>query len=553
MAQFNKLVQIGFTHQQAKHIGNGFVTPESYGAVADGVYDCTEAINAAVQSLATTGGAVIFSQGTYLISGPIAGVSNVSFFGCGPGSIIRSNFTQLQGESLLNLVGTQTTATTLTADVDIGDKDITVNSTTGFSAGDYIFIAQNDNWAEMRRVKEVTDATHLELYEPVSFFWLNGDDVYQGDWVHNVTVRDLKFIGTEVSSEDPADRYEDHAVNCQMAHHIIVSHCYFENIGSRAIIFIDRVSESIATCNHVVKCYDRAIESHHLTSGNILSNNTVLGGLIGVVGHGIGTIITGNTCKGQYGIDAGGTIRGSGIAAGDMFYGLVSGNTCLGAEREGMAIGSDVYHTLISNNLIAFSKRDGLTFNGGQCAIINNSFHENGTQTDDSCISLVANGSDIYISGNQFFARTDDSITTRAIYSAYDHSNLVIGENGFFNFPGTKAVFTGSVDFAGTWIGEEEAVRKVYAASTTWDPPDIATGTYTTKDVTVTGCDYGDKVNVAFSIQITDGAFMIGQILSADTVRVYLYNFTGANYNLGSGTVSVQCWRDRFGINGLAG
>jgi hypothetical protein len=518
------------------------VLPEWFGAIPDGVIDCTDAINAALTSISAVGGLVYFSSGEYVISDQLVGYSKVSLKGTGPGSIIKSNFPLASGKFMLTLEGTLSTSTTLTADTTIGSRTLTVTSTTGFVAGEYIYIVQSDNWAMLHRVKSVDSPTQLTLHEVVGFDWLNGDTVQRGEWVRDVTVSDLNFIGTEIASERTADRYEDHAINCRRAHHIEVSSCSFLNIGSRAIIFIDLVSESLALNNRVVKCYDRAIESHHSTSGNVISGNVILGGLVGVLVHGIGTACVGNTCKGQYGYDAGGTLRGSGIGAGDLFMGTISGNTVDGSEREGMSIGSNVNETVISGNTIAFSKRDGMTVYGNYINIIGNSFFQNGTVVEDACISLLTT-TGVNIDGNLFHAPT--GVTTRAIYSSTPQTNIIIGSNTYISFPGAITNIDSGSTYIGMRIGEGDPMRKVFIGTATWDPAIVAPGNAVYTDVTVTGARLGDTVTVGFTTQIpSPECILTGTVLSNDTVRVLIRNFdTVTSFDLASGTVRADCWR----------
>ncbi len=527
------------------------VLPQWFGAIGDDSTDCTSSINNALASLKVSGGNVFFPAGTYKILGPLNSYSNVSLFGTGDGSIIKSGFSLLQGQSLVNFIGTETTSTTLTANTGIGSRVVQVVDTSIFVVDAYVYLlSASDTWAELHRIKSIDSPTQITFHEIMGFDWIITDFLLNGDWVSYASVQNMRFIGTEVATERSNDRFEDHAVNCQKAHHITVNNCSFLNIGSRAIIFIDKCSECIASNNRVVKTYDRSIESHVKTSGNIISNNVLEGGLIGISIHGIGTVCIGNTCYGQYGFDSGNTLRGSGIAGGDAFGVNISGNTIHGAQREGMAIGSNINDSRISENLISYSKRDGMTVYGNNNSITNNHFYQNGTVVGDACISFVASCSFTFVNGNYFHARVDPSVTTRAIASTFDQFFLNLGSNQYVNFPGALTDLTVATTYMGLHIGEAEGLRRIFAASTTWDPPLIATGSYAFKDVSNSGCLLGDKSIAGFTIQIPDGAFLAAQVLSPGVVRVSLYNFTGGNIDLASGTLSVESFRDRFGING---
>lgn len=68
----------------------GYVTPQMFGAYADGFTDDTSAINQAMESCAVNGGNVFFPSGTYIINSPISIPSNTKVFGNSGKSIIRT-------------------------------------------------------------------------------------------------------------------------------------------------------------------------------------------------------------------------------------------------------------------------------------------------------------------------------------------------------------------------------------------------------------------------------------------------------------------------------
>lgn len=516
------------------------VLPQWFGAVGDDSTDCAAAINLALNSVKTNGGTVFLANGTYQITEKLIANSNLCFEGNGDSSIIKSAFSLAQGESLIHIEGTKGSNTTLTANVALGSRILTVASTTGFVADEYIYITRIDTYAALHRVKSVDSSTQLTLHEVTTYAWANTETVLRGTWVENVIVKKLRFVGTALASEDTRDRYEDHGVNIFKAHHCTVTDCSFINLGSRAVIAIDMCGECIISNNRAVKCYDRAFEVHVKTSGCVIANNVIEGGLVGIAIHGIGTIAIGNTCKGQYGIDSAGTLRGSGIQAGDLVNGLISGNTILGSQREGMAVGSDVYQTLITGNNIAFTKRDGMTINGNFISITNNIFTDNGNTVEDACIQFSAACNGVHISGNYF--KAVNSPTTRAVGSAsFAQTNLSIGVNHYSNFGGALTNINSGSTYLGTYIGEGNYIRKYLTATATWDPALVAAGAETNTDITVTGAALGDIVlppgfSTAFAVP---EVLMYATIISANTVRVFLTNLSTSNQDLSSGTVTV--------------
>lgn len=76
------------------------------------------------------------------------------------------------------------------------------------------------------------------------------------------------------------------------------------------------------------------------------------------------------------------------------------------------------------------------------------------------------------------------------------------------------------------------------ATTTTWDPGSITSGSFESKNVTVSGAALGDFVLASFSLDVVDLA-VSAQVTAANTVTVTLYNLTGSAVNLSSGTLKV--------------
>lgn len=93
-----------------------------------------------------------------------------------------------------------------------------------------------------------------------------------------------------------------------------------------------------------------------------------------------------------------------------------------------------------------------------------------------------------------------------------------------------------------TLTTDVDALPTRLRATATWDPPLVATGNATTTTVTVTGAVVGQPCTVGFSVDINDECFMTAHVESTDTVRVQLFNFTGGNVDLASGTLTVDVW-----------
>lgn len=147
------------------------VTVEQFGAVGDGVTDDTISINNAISAMSALGGGEVhFTQPSYLVLG-IQMKSNVSLVGNNVrfiknGGGVTSHVLEANGTT----VGS---AISLTVDAPITSTVITVGSTTGIQANDYVLLRDNFFVAlgtgrnqEINRVVSVT-ATTITLVNPL--------------------------------------------------------------------------------------------------------------------------------------------------------------------------------------------------------------------------------------------------------------------------------------------------------------------------------------------------------------------------------------------------
>lgn len=78
------------------------------------------------------------------------------------------------------------------------------------------------------------------------------------------------------------------------------------------------------------------------------------------------------------------------------------------------------------------------------------------------------------------------------------------------------------------------------SGSTTWDPPSLLSGAYTTQTVTVTGAVLGDPVVVSFSQALPGGVSLTGSVTAGDTVTALLLNLSAGTVDLSSGTLRAD-------------
>lgn len=121
--------------------GEQAINAMDHGAVGNGITDDRAAINAALTAAATSGtNKVLLPKGDYLISsGSILIPEGVSLIGEGMGvsRIINSGTVA----TMVNMAGSiGSTLTTLTANANVGASTLTVTSTVGISAGDWLML-----------------------------------------------------------------------------------------------------------------------------------------------------------------------------------------------------------------------------------------------------------------------------------------------------------------------------------------------------------------------------------------------------------------------------
>ena len=142
----------------------------------------------------------------------------------------------------------------------------------------------------------------------------------------------------------------------------------------------------------------------------------------------------------------------------------------------------------------------------------------------------LANGS-FYGQKKRFFFDTDGGDVTLTVAT---HS---LGTDVVFTFT-TASDYLVLEWHQSQWITVVMA-GSFFKGSDTWDPGAISDGNEEAKEVTVTGAALGDFVMGSFSLDITDLSLSCA-VTAANTVTCTLYNNTGGDINIGSGTISVE-------------
>ncbi len=108
---------------------------------------------------------------------------------------------------------------------------------------------------------------------------------------------------------------------------------------------------------------------------------------------------------------------------------------------------------------------------------------------------------------------------------------------------GTNAVLgwiCSTAGTSGTWQPFYRG-QPFLTGTATWDPASMADGAVTSKsDFNVPGAVLGNRVSVAAPYAIDAGVLAFGSVVSADTVRVTLFNKSGGAVDFASGTWTIQ-------------
>jgi polygalacturonase len=110
---------------------NGWVdvTASAYGAIGNGTFDCTSAINAAIAAMPGAGSVLYFPPGAYRIISAISLPSNITVMGCGSGV---SSIVNTETASFTTLFQTASNATNVEI-IGLGFKYTHVATTTSYA------------------------------------------------------------------------------------------------------------------------------------------------------------------------------------------------------------------------------------------------------------------------------------------------------------------------------------------------------------------------------------------------------------------------------------
>lgn len=282
---------------------------------------------------------------------------------------------------------------------------------------------------------------------------------------------------------------------------IFVSHCRIQgNAGKGINITATPGNELLALSNDIEGNGGGAIYADWL-SGSIIGNHMEQGG-----GSGIPIVLATN------GVVNGVTIMDNGIS------GSGSQEVLIDIKGAGASLGVN-----IENNTFAGASLGAIRYSQiwGFSVRNNNAF---GLPT------LLVGGNIWYTTRNLF---VQDYSATRFMGQpqggppgisavSFDAGLIIGGANGS---PGTRGA----------------AITAHMSGTTTWDAPNLTTGTQTTTTVTVTGAELGDIAMASLGVS-QNGCVLTAYVSASNTVTVVLRNDTGSDKDLASTTLRASAW-----------
>lgn len=171
-----------------------------------------------------------------------------------------------------------------------------------------------------------------------------------------------------------------------------------------------------------------------------------------------------------------------------------------------------------------------------------------GTTTITTCIDLNGVVVNPVIRCNTFKAPTNYVITTAVSVGSGSVSNVQVEDNSYSVIGGTlttrlfnSGIATINVREDGKTkigaVGAAVGISRILSSTVVWDPGNVLDGAQTSTTITVNSAAIGDTCLVGFSNAVPAGAILAGQVTSANTVTVTLFNKTGSPLDLASGTL----------------
>lgn len=232
-------------------------SPFDFGAIGDGITDDLIAIQDAINSLSN--GCVLDLRGkTFKVSGALTvPYSNVTIRN---GTIDFSSVNGAGVDYLISVYGSIGSASAFTADTLLNSQIVTIANTSGFVAGDLVFIASSAVWdaqtattfGQYARIKSIESGTQIKLYSSVlmDFRLAEAATISKVTPIKNVIFDNINLLGAGTGSQA--------GIYIMYGENVTVQNCNFENI--------DYVSCALWRCykSEIVNCHQK----HATNTGN---------------------------------------------------------------------------------------------------------------------------------------------------------------------------------------------------------------------------------------------------------------------------------------------
>lgn len=290
-------VSLAATAAQIAGAARSVVNVADFGVVADGSIEAGPSIQAAIASIAATGGEVFIPRGRYrLQAGPLVLPGNVVLVGEGRATVIET-LSVAADFSMVMATGTMAAGQMLTANATENSRTLTVAGLAGVAAGDWLHVNSTltvgstfQKQGEIVRVSAVAGDT-ITLYDPLcdSYATANAAQLQKITPVSGAGVRNVSFLGPASTT------WRTTGIRAELCHDLSVWGCSFVNTQYAGIALYNTWGSRVGDC------YFRDITKPTLAYGIALAfacQDVLMTNLIGermrhLVTHGGGTSLSG--------------------------------------------------------------------------------------------------------------------------------------------------------------------------------------------------------------------------------------------------------------------
>lgn len=202
----------------------------NFGTVGDGIADDTLPLRAAVAAATARSERLFIPEGRFLVTGPITSTNFVSdpvrIRGAGQG---RTVILQGMNDQVIDVRGSDVgSAIALTVDAATSATTLTVSSTAGWAAGDYLYVKSTVTWpgsvdlavfGEIVRIKSVDSGTQVTLYGPIdeSYAVASTSTATKLSLVNGPSVEDITFQNTAPGTRTAGPVQFEKTINARLS------------------------------------------------------------------------------------------------------------------------------------------------------------------------------------------------------------------------------------------------------------------------------------------------------------------------------------------------